>query len=114
MSKIYEGYANLYNETLNHPFDMSLFLYPTLELATYYADRAGQMRESLVGGKPQRVRIEVLDETTTDHSDPGGRSDVPKVGEAGQVPAEGIQDNQSQGVSIGFDSRSGSRCETWG
>jgi hypothetical protein len=59
---ILEGFANIYDETMNHPFDKSLFLYPTLELAMFYAEHNGpKERASLVGGKPQRVRIEVVE-----------------------------------------------------
>ena len=60
-NQIFEGYANFYDETMNHPFDKSLFLYPTFELALFYAEKAGPMKAHLIGGKPQRVRIEVLE-----------------------------------------------------
>jgi hypothetical protein len=59
--KVFEGYANIYDETMNHPFDKSIFLYLTQELAAFYAEKAGPMKASLIGGRPRRVRIEVLD-----------------------------------------------------
>lgn len=59
--KVFEGYANFYEEAMNHPFDKSLFLYPTFELALFYAEKAGPMRNCLIGKKPQRVRIEIIE-----------------------------------------------------
>ncbi len=58
---LFEGYANVYLED-GGLFEVCLFGYALYEQAERQVELNGpKERRSLVGGKPQRVRVEILD-----------------------------------------------------
>jgi hypothetical protein len=58
---IIEGWATVYDETNNHTFDKAIFIYSTQAQAERAAERCSEEdQKRLIGGRPQRIRVEVL------------------------------------------------------